>query len=177
MLAPMVQRVLQTHTLEDAIQTILDDVIAMHGAEYGNVQLPSGEELVIVAQRGLSDEFLKTFRRKEDGSACGRALRLGQQVIIEDVETDPEFSQFRPEAHRAGFRSVQSQPFISGSGMFMAIVSTHFANTHTPTLLERETLKKYSVVAADRLFGLLEGDNLGSRAEQMTKALYGSRGL
>jgi hypothetical protein len=33
----MTQRLLQKGTFEGAIQTILDDVIALHGAEYGNI--------------------------------------------------------------------------------------------------------------------------------------------
>jgi len=63
MLAQLTQRLLSTRTFETAVQTILDDVVALHGAEYGNVQLPLRDELVIVAQRGLSAPFLKTFRR------------------------------------------------------------------------------------------------------------------
>lgn len=65
------KRLRATNAFEVAIQTILDDMIAFLGAEYGNVQLPIGEELVIVAQRGLTEPFLRTFKRvkKEDGSA------------------------------------------------------------------------------------------------------------
>ena len=60
----MIQRLLEQTTVEGAIQTILDDVSAMHGAEYGNVQIPIGNELAIVAQRGLSVEFLRIFGRR-----------------------------------------------------------------------------------------------------------------
>ena len=92
----MTRRLFLSRTFEGAVHTILDDVIALLGAEYGNVQLSIGDELVIAAQRGLSADFLKTFRRvkKDDGSACGRALRLGETVIIRDVENDPEFAAF-----------------------------------------------------------------------------------
>ena len=71
MLSSLTKRLYATPTFQDAITTILDDVIALLGAEYGNVQLPIGKELVIVAQRGLTGPFLKAFRRvkKEDGCA------------------------------------------------------------------------------------------------------------
>ena len=108
----MTERLLLSRTFEGTVQTILDDVIALLGAEYGNVQLSIGDELVIAAQRGLSADFLKTFRRvkKDDGSACGRALRIGETVIIRDVESDPKFAAFRPDAKKAGFRSSPEHP-------------------------------------------------------------------
>ena len=54
----MTQRLLQSNTFEEAISTILDDVIALLGAEYGNVQLSIGNELVIAAQpRAFSGLF------------------------------------------------------------------------------------------------------------------------
>jgi GAF domain-containing protein len=163
-----------TRTFEEAIHTVLDDVIAMLGAEYGNVQLSLGDELVIAAQRGLSADFLQAFRRvkKEDGSACGRALRLGETVIIPDVKNDPEFSAFRPDAKKAGFSSVQSTPFITKDGIVLGMVSTHFANAHEPTPLEMQTLKTYSAAAAEHLNKLLGDVPLATKAEQMSEELY-----
>lgn len=170
----MTQRLFLSKTFERAVHTILDDVIALLGAEYGNVQVAAVDELLIVAQRGLSADFLKTFRRvkKEDGSACGRALRLGETVIIPDVESDPEFAAFRPDAMKAGFRSVQSTPFITKDGNVLGMVSTHFAHAHEPTPLEMLTPKKYSVVAAEYLNKLLGDAPLATKAAQMSEELY-----
>ena len=130
--------------------------------------------MVIAAQRGLSADFLKTFRRvkKEYGSACGRALRLGETVIIRDVENDPQFAAFRPDAKRAGFRSVQSTPFITKDGNVLGMVSTHFAHAHEPTPLEMQTLKEYSIIAAEHLNRLLGDVPLATKAEQMSEELY-----
>jgi hypothetical protein len=79
-LLPLSKRLYAARTFEDAVDTILDDTIALLGAEYGDVQLPVGDELVIVAQRGLTQRFLRAFWRvsQSDGSACGRALREGR---------------------------------------------------------------------------------------------------
>jgi GAF domain-containing protein len=170
----MTQRLFLCRTFEEAVHTILDDAIALLGAEYGNVQLAIGDELVIAAQRGLSSDFLKIFRRvkTDHGSACGRALRLGETVIIPDVERDPEFAAFRPDAKKAGFRSVQSTPFITNDGNVLGMVSAHFAHAHEPTPLEMQTLKKYSVVAAEHLNKLLGDVPLATKAEQMSAELY-----
>jgi GAF domain-containing protein len=170
----MTQRLFLGRTFEGTVQTILDDVVALLGAEYGNIQLLIGDELVIAAQRGLSAEFLKTFRRvkTDDGSACGRALRLAETVTIRDVENDPEFAVFRADAKKAGFRSVQSTPFITKDGNVLGMVSTHFAHAHEPTPIEMQTLKEYSVVAAEHLKKLLGDVPLATKAEQMSEELY-----
>jgi GAF domain-containing protein len=178
MLAQMTQRLFRLTSFEEAIQTILDDVIALHGAEYGDMQLPIGDELVIVAQRGLSADFLKTFRRvkKDDGCACGRALRLRQAVIIPDVQNDPEFVNFVPDANKAGFRAVQSTPFFTSDETLLGVVSTKFANIHQPTLIEMQTLEEYGVQASEYAFKLLGDIDLGTKAEKMSEDLY-SRAL
>src|SRR5579863_5221968 len=170
----MIQRLLEQTTVEGAIQTILDDVIAMHGAEYGNVQIPIGNELVIVAQRGLSEEFLKTFRRvyRYDGTSCGRALRSGEVVQIADVERDPQFAAYKMDAKRAGFRSVQSAPFFTLDKRLMGVVSSHFVNPHQPSNVEVEMLKAYSLPAADHVYQLLGDVPLAAKAEHMSQQLY-----
>ena len=170
----MTRRLWVAKTFEGAVHTVLDDVIALLGAEYGNVQLLDGDELVIAAQRGLSPDFLKTFRRvgKDDGSACGRALRYGETVIIRDVENDLEFAAFQSDAKKAGFRSVQSTPFFTQVGNLLGMVSTHFAHAHEPTSIEIETLKAYSDMAADHLNNLLGDVPLATKAREMSEALY-----
>ena len=62
MLEQMRGRLRAKKTFETAIEGILDDVVALHGAEFGDVQLPIGNELVIVAQRGLRPNFSKHSR-------------------------------------------------------------------------------------------------------------------
>jgi GAF domain-containing protein len=176
MLAALSRRLLETETFEAAIATVLRDAIAFLGAEYGNVQLPIGDDLVIVAQRGLTEPFLRTFRRvkKEDGSACGRALRLREPVVIRDVKMDPEFATFLKDARTAGFRAVQSTPFFTSDDLLLGIASTHFARVHEPTPLELRIMRVFSMVAAEHAFQLLGNVSLALKAKEMNDALYGS---
>jgi len=174
MLVQMTQRLRRSCSFEATIQTILDDTIALHGAEYGNVQLPIGNELVIAAQRGLSTPFLQTFRRvrKDDGCACGRALRHGQPVIIADVEQDAEYAAFRGDAKTAGYRAVQTTPLLTQDRRLLGLVSTHFAEVHVPTPIEIETLQAYGIIAAEQAYRLLGDVPLAVKAEQMSTQLY-----
>jgi GAF domain-containing protein len=172
----MTRRLVRNRAFEGVIGTVLDDVIALLGAEYGNVQLPIGDELAIVAQRGLSAEFLRTFWRvkRDDGSACGRALALGVPVGIPDIEKDHAFATFRRDARDAGFRAVQSTPMFTKDERLFGIVSTHFVSVHQPTPIEMQTLKEYGGIAAEYAFMLLEESyqSIASRAQQMSAELY-----
>jgi GAF domain-containing protein len=170
----MTDRLYSCDTFERAIWTILDDAIALLGAEYGNVQLITGQELVIAAQRGLPKEFLETFRRvrRGDGSACGRALLLGEPIVIPDVQIDGQFTAFREIARYSHFRAVQSTPLTAENGAQMGIVSTHFANVHSPSKIEMETLKAYGVVAAQFAFNRLGETPLDVAASRMHEKLY-----
>jgi two-component system CheB/CheR fusion protein len=179
MLGDMAVRVMSTRTFEETVETILHDVIAFHGAQYGNVQLAVGDNLVIAAQRGFGPEFLQTFRRvkRDDGCACGRALRLGQSIVIADVENDPDFAPFRDAAKSAGYRSVQSTPLITHDNKLFGIVSVHFAAPGGPprnTGGAFQGIHLYSTVAADHAYELLGDVTLAAKAAQMSDELYSS---
>jgi GAF domain-containing protein len=174
MLNQMKDRLFRAEVFDQAIWTILDDAIALHGAEYGNVQLLAEDELVIVAQQGLPLEFLRAFRhvKKEDGCACGRALRSRTPVVIRDVDADVEFAAFRSEAKLAGFRAVQSTPLAARHGRPLGVISTHFANIHEPTKVEMETLQAYGAIASEFAFKLLGDTPLPTMARRLSKDLY-----
>jgi GAF domain-containing protein len=176
MLGEMAARVTSTRTFEETIQTILDDVIAFHGAQYGNVQLPVGDHLVMAAHCGFDPQFLQTFRRvkKGDRCACGRALQLGQSIVIADVEKDPDHAPYNAAAKSAGYRSVQSTPFITQDGKLVAIVSVHFAAPNRATNSESVAFNLYSSVAAEQAYELLGGVTLAAKATQMSDELYSS---
>jgi GAF domain-containing protein len=174
MLEQMTLRLQAQRSFETAVETLLNDVVALHGAEYGDLQLLVEDDLILVAHRGFSPRFLRAFRRisKADGCSCGRALREGRTVVVPDVEKDPGFAAFRDEAEAAGYRAVQSTPITTSRGRVLGMVSTHFANVHEPTPIELDTLGRYCRVAADCLEDQLGTDTLAARAQRMHEALY-----
>jgi hypothetical protein len=99
-------------TLTEGLDEMLAAVMELLGAPMGNIQLldPEGEALTIAAHHGFDREFLEFFRvvTAADESACGRALRTGERVIIENVETDPLFAPYVDAALVAGYRAVQT---------------------------------------------------------------------
>ena len=87
------------------LQALLDCALArcldLCGTELGNIQLIDWNRgcLEIKSQHGFRDEFLRFFERvtaKED-SACARALRTLDPVVIEDVMVDEDFAPYRSD--------------------------------------------------------------------------------
>jgi PAS domain S-box-containing protein len=112
-------RLLASTELQPLLEEVLEATITLLNADFGNVQLynPETKVLEIVAQRGFKQDFLDCFSKlSEESTACGRALKQGDRVIVEDVENDPHFAPHRSIAVAAGFRALQSTPLFGRNG-------------------------------------------------------------
>jgi PAS domain S-box-containing protein len=132
---------------------MLGAVIELLHADKGNIQLldPERNVLTIAVQRGFDEEFLDFFREisSNDDSACGRALRSREPVVIEDVEVDTPYAPLRPIARAAGYRGVVSVPLLGFDEQPLGMLSTHFTSPHRPTTEELRRLELYARQAAD----------------------------
>jgi GAF domain-containing protein len=135
-------------------KTILDEVMALTGAELGNVQIadPVTQELHIAANAGFKKEFLEYFAVVDDSSsACGRAALQHAQTVIADVDTDDGFAKHRGIAAASKFRAVQSTPLIDAAGNLIGMVSTHFPDPGAPAVRALELTRLYGLVAGEAL--------------------------
>ena len=145
-------RLLGITDFQPLLEEVLDAVIALQNADFGNIQVYNSETrtLEIAAQRGFHQEFLEHFKSVNDpGAACGRAMKLRERVIIEDVEADSEYAPHRHVAASAGFRAVQSTPLSSRSGEFLGMLSTHFRQSHRPSPRDLRFTDLYARHAAE----------------------------
>jgi PAS domain S-box-containing protein len=145
-------RLWQTSNLNEGLVVVLRGSIEMMGADKGNVQIIDARGVLTIAvQEGFDQPFLEFFKEVSvvDNSACGRALRAGRRVIVEDVETDEDFAPFRQMAFAAGIRAVQSTPIMARDGKPLGMISTHFCNAHRPSEYELRILDLYARTVAD----------------------------
>ena len=152
MLPQMTARLLGQNTLAGGLRTILNDVVALHGAEFGNIQLAIDDDtLALIEHRGFDQQSLRSLRRvaRDSGAASARAFAARKPVVIPDLSKDRALAPYHQLANTMGVRAMQSTPFIAARGRCVGVVSTHFANVHTPTEIEMETLQQYGFVAAD----------------------------
>ena len=148
------KRLLANVELRPLLQEVLNATVDLQKADFGAAQLYHAETgvLELVVHRGFQREFLDRFALVGDAAtACGRAQRLRQRVIIEDVNADPAFEPLRAVAASTGFRAVQSTPFFSRSGELLGVISTHFRQPHRPSEHELRLTDLYAVSAADAI--------------------------
>ena len=140
-------RLVEAADLPNILEEILEATMALQRADFGHVQLcdPAAGVLEIVAQRGFSDRYLAHFARVEsyDDSACGRALRESERVIIEDVEEDAGYAPNREIAAAEGYRAVQSTPIRGRDGRPIGMLTTHFRAPHRPSDRELQLTDLY----------------------------------
>lgn len=143
-------RLLANTEVRPLLEEVLSAVIAIQNADFGILQLYNPEHsLEIVAQQGFQRDFLMSFADVHDETtACGRAMKQHQRVIIEDVENDAGFEPHRPSAASAGFRAVQATPLFGRSGGLLGVISTQFRAPHRPAEHELRFTDLYAVHAA-----------------------------
>src|SRR5262245_3118600 len=148
-------RLFRSTDLQSVLDCVLDGGLELTGATLGNVQLMDEGSgfLTIAAQRGFNSEFLDFFQRvnADHFSACGRALRPQRAIVILDVMSDEDFAPCMAIAGRARFRSVQSTPIVSSSGVVLGILSTHFPVPHQPNEREMDAVRSLASLAANAI--------------------------
>ncbi|HYG23349.1 MAG TPA: PAS domain S-box protein [Verrucomicrobiae bacterium] len=144
-------RLWKISSLQEGIDEMLNATIELLEADMGNIQLLDGPRLRIAAQRGFSREFLDFFSEVSvgDASACGRALRTGDRIIIPDVQVDKAYAPMRAIAESAGYRAVQSTPLIGRNGKPRGMISTHWHSPHCPNERQLRHLELYVRQATD----------------------------
>jgi PAS domain S-box-containing protein len=166
--------------LTSLLHEVLDATIALQRADFGDIQLfiPATSTLEIVVHRGLEQDFLDYFHSVDasDSSASGLALKKRARIIIEDVQTDPDFEPHRAIAAAAGFRAVQSTPlFRRGTGAPVGMLSTRFRNPHRPSADDLRLTDLYAMQAADIIAFRLAEERLQAREAHLQLALEAGR--
>ncbi len=114
--ARMLDRLVQTHTalamsdvgLDDVLETVVEEALALTAADAAVVELPDGDELVYRAVAGTAAPFVG-LRLPAAGSASGYCLATAEPLVIHDVETDERVDR---ECRRVGARSLVVVPLL-----------------------------------------------------------------
>jgi PAS domain S-box-containing protein len=146
-------RLWRKRDLRHALDELLAGAIELLGADMGAISILNTTQgvLKIAAHRGFKQEFLDFFREVSaaDDSACGRVLRSGERMVIEDVEADTLYTPFRYAARAAGYRAVQSTPIVGREGALLGTLATHFRSVHKPDKQDLRLLDLYVRQAAE----------------------------
>jgi len=172
-------RLWEMRSLDEGLNEMLAATMELLGADFGNVQLYDARRgvLTIAVHNGFGPDFLDAFRAVgvQDDSACGRALREGQSVLIEDIETDAPFAPLRPIARAAGYRAVLSTPLKARDGAPLGMISVHFRAPHRPDEGERRAVVDYAQRAAEFIERCRIEEALSLKEEHLRVALRAAK--
>jgi PAS domain-containing protein len=162
--------------LSSVLHEVLDAVIELQNADFGDVQLfdAQSQTLTIAAQRGFGPDFLRHFHRvlTDDGPAYAQALNGKRRIIIEDVTLDPSFAPHLAVAEAAGFRAVQSTPLVAVASTHpVGMLSTHFRMPHRPSDRDLRMTDLYARQAADVIASRLAEQRVREHEAQLTAIL------
>jgi len=132
----------------DLAPSILAQLLALPGVAGAWLAEPDGQGgLRTLADTGAEmSSYLKSVDiRIDDGDTAdgptGRAWRLAQPVLVDDVDSDPHFGPWRAAARARGWRSTATIPIHRGNGVraLLGLYSTlpgYFSNGHRQRLLQ-----------------------------------------
>ena len=167
------------NTLQEGLEHALEGAIDLLGSDMGNIQLLDDDRTVLrmVAQRGFKDDFLKFFAEVSaaDDTACGRALRAGSPVVIEDTELDPSSEKFRAVRSAEGYRAVVSAPLMNSRGVVLGMLSVHFRQPHRPGVSDLQWLDLHRRRTGDFISRFRSAQALRESEERLRLAVTASR--
>ncbi|MEA3003917.1 MAG: two-component system, LuxR family, sensor kinase FixL [Sphingomonadales bacterium] len=134
------------------LEEVLAATMAVQGADFGYVQLhdETTGTLRIVAHRGVGPAFLEHFAAMADTSASGLAFQAGEQILIEDVETDPGYAPHRTVASLTGYRGVLCTALVErGSGKRLGVLTMLFRKPCRPGEQDLRVADLFARQAAD----------------------------
>ncbi len=138
--------------IKSVLEEVLRATLAIQGTNLGLLSLCDEEHnrLNLRVHSGFDSEFLNAVASVPYGAgACGACYEQRQRIIIEDVEVDPLFTDYREAARQAGFRAVHSTPLFTRGGKIIGVLSVHFRQPRRPSEREVRLMDLYARMAAD----------------------------
>jgi signal transduction histidine kinase/ABC-type amino acid transport substrate-binding protein len=105
-------------------------------------------------QYGATDHLPKSFNEAIDGVSidpsigpCGRAAFLNQVVIVENIETDPLWENFKDLALSHGLKACWSYPVNDTQGKVLGTFALYYKEPRKPTESELSLIKPLAHIA------------------------------
>jgi PAS domain S-box-containing protein len=98
----------------------------------------------------LPDFYKAAIEGLEIGASvgsCGAAAHSGERVIVEDVNTHPNWAAFRELTRRAGIGACWSQPIRSTEGEILGTFAMYYATVRGPAEFEIRIIETWAHLA------------------------------
>jgi PAS domain S-box-containing protein len=115
-----------------------------------------GEHLLVGAAPGLPDFYNQAIHGVQIGpsaGSCGTAAFTGRRVIVEDIQTDPLWLDYKALAAEAGVAACWSEPIRSASGKVVGTFALYHRQLARPSeddIAFIEAAAELAAIAIDR---------------------------
>lgn len=112
---------------------------------------PSRKTLRHAAAPSLPDSYTQAIDGASIGScagSCGTAAYRGEPVIVEDIASDPLWSDYRELALRHGLRACWSTPIICKEGQVQGTFAAYYREPRSPSPRDLQVIERATHLAA-----------------------------
>jgi len=138
------QHIAHSSNLKQTISGLVKMAISTAGTDMGSLFLLEKSDRLLhpFILLNLPDSYLEGCSTVPVGTqCCGRAVLHKIPWIVEDMWSDPLFSDCRQAAKNAGIRAAFSIPVIDDGGECLGSLASHFREVHRPGHETIETLQ------------------------------------
>jgi PAS domain S-box-containing protein len=123
----------------------------------------TGRRLTLGAGPSLPDDYNAAIEGVEIGpnvGSCGTAAFLNDRVVVEDIQTDPLWVDFKDLAAAAGLRACWSQPIRAAGGDVMGTIAIYHRRVRAPAAEDIAFIESAAELASIAILRHREQDEL-----------------
>jgi PAS domain S-box-containing protein len=112
----------------------------------------TGEHLLLGASPSLPDAFDLAVGGSAvgpDAGPCGIAAFGNRLVVVEDIQSDPLWTNVKPLAEEIGVRACWSQPIRGMAGRVLGVIAIYHRDARSPTGLQLHSVQNLSILASN----------------------------
>ncbi len=140
--------------LQSVLETLVLTLEQQTDGMVGSILLlreDDGQRLFTGAAPNLPKEYCDAIDGAPIGASsgsCGTAAFLNERVIVEDIQTDPLWDDYRAAATEFGLRACWSQPFCNSDGDVLGTFALYYHEPKRPTVRELMLIESFAHLAA-----------------------------
>ena len=152
------QEILKRVALGGDRASILSDIVKVAEDQTEDEMLASilllsddGEYLLLGGAPTLPEDYNQAIHGMRIGlgeGSCGTAASSGEPVYVEDISTDPLWTDFRDLAAAHGLASCWSVPIKAGNGKVLGTFANYYRTPRQPSSQDREIIEAVALTTA-----------------------------
>lgn len=151
--ATLLEKVATGSSIDEVLRSVVDSVESLVPTCRCSVMLldDAGQRLFVTVAPSLPEEYNRGIDGLRIGptvGSCGAAAATGARVVIDDVMTHANWTEFRDLATRAGIRASWSQPILSSKARVIGTFALYYPQPHTPTPMELQFIENTARLVA-----------------------------